>query len=240
MGELRVIDYSHEGVALRGELALPAGRGPHPGVLVMHDAHGLGRQVRERAQRLAQAGYAALASDMYGGGRRFDDPRDCAPLITELHASAALLRGRAQAGLQALLHGADVDPARVGAIGFCFGGQCVLELARSGAALGAVVSFHGLLQTQAPARAGEVKAKVMALCGAKDPYAPAADIAAFQAEMTEAGADWQTTLYGEAFHAFTDPEAGSFPVPGVRYDPLVDRLSWSQATALLEAAVQAA
>jgi len=239
MSELQVWEYAHEGVTLRGEIAAPPGPGPHPGVLVMHDAHGFGEQVRERARRLAQAGYAALATDMYGAGRRFDDPRDAGPLFAELHASPDLLRGRILAGLEALSGAPGVDRTRIGAIGFCFGGQCVLELARSGADVRGVVSFHGLLTTQRPARAGEVKAKVMALCGAKDPYAPADDIAGFQAEMTAAGADWQATVYGEAWHAFTDPAADTFPVPGVRYDALVDKLSWAQATAFLDAVVRA-
>jgi dienelactone hydrolase len=238
MGETKVWEYEHEGVALRGELALPAGPGPHPGVLVMHDAHGFGRQTRERAQRLAEAGYVALATDMYGGGQRFDDPKDAAPLFVDIQSSPERLRGRVHAGLEALLRAPGVDASRIGAIGFCFGGLCVLELARSGADVRGVVSFHGLLRTQRPAQAGQVKAKVVALCGGKDPYAPAEDIAAFQAEMIEAGVDWQATVYGEAWHAFTDPEADTFPVPGVRYDALVDRLSWAQTTAFLDAVVR--
>jgi dienelactone hydrolase len=116
--------------------------------------------------------------------------------------------------------------------------MCVLELARSGAAVRAVVSFHGLLTTQQPARPGEVNAKVMALCGGKDPYGPPEHTAAFQAEMAAAGVDWQTTVYGEAWHAWTDPAADTFPVPGVRYDRFVDRLSWAQATTFLDAVVR--
>lgn len=238
MPELVSVEYAHAGVALKGQLALPGGPGPHPGVLVMHDAHGLGELVRVRAQRLAEAGYVALATDMYGGGRHFENPADCGPLFSEMQADADLLRGRVMAGLATLRARPEVDTGRLGAIGFCFGGQCVIELARSGADLRGVVSFHGLLTTQRPAKPGEVQAKVMALCGAKDPYAPAEHIAGFQAEMTAAGADWQTTVYGEAWHAFTDPGAERMSVPGVRYDPLVDRLSWAQATAFLDAVVR--
>jgi dienelactone hydrolase len=238
VAELRSLEYAHAGLVLKGELALPSGPGPHPGVLVMHDAHGLGELVRVRARRLAEAGYVAFATDMYGAGRHFADPKDCGPLFAEMQASPDLLRGRALAGLEVLRARPEVDVGRLGAIGFCFGGQCVIELARSGADLRAVVSFHGLLTTQRPARAGEVQAKVMALCGGKDPYAPAEHIEGFQAEMTAAGADWQTTVYGEAWHAFTDPNADKMPVPGVRYDPLVDKLSWAQATALLDAVVR--
>jgi len=131
-----------------------------------------------------------------------------------------------------------VDAARVGGVGFCFGGQCVLELARSGAPASAVVSFHGLLHTSQPARAGEVKAKVLVLTGARDPYVPAEAVAALQREFSEAGADWQLTVYGEGWHAFTDPNPKKAEVPGVRYDPVLDRLSWAQATAFLAATLQ--
>lgn len=237
MGGLGAFDYAHEGLALRGELATPAGPGPHPAVLVMHDAHGLGAVVRERAVRLADAGYVALATDMYGGGRLFTTAEDAGAPFLELQENPALLRGRALAGLAAMAALPQVDAARIGAIGFCFGGQCVLELARSGAEVRAVVSFHGLLKTRLPAQPGAVKAKLLVLTGAKDPYAPLEDVAGLQAEMIAAGADWQVTTYGEAWHAFTDPLAETKGVPGVRYDPLVDKLSWTQATAFLEAVV---
>jgi dienelactone hydrolase len=238
MAELGAFEYRHEDVVLKGALALPAGPGPHPGVLVMHSAHGLGEQVRERALRLAAAGYAALATDMYGEGRYFDDPKGCGPLFAALQAEPQRLRGRVLAGFEALRGLAQVDPARIGAIGFCFGGQCVLELARSGADVKGVVSFHGLLKSELPARPAAVKAKMLALTGAKDPYAPLGDVAAFQAEMTAAGADWQLTVYGDGWHSFTDPDAAKHQTPGARYDPLIDRLSWAQATAFLEATVR--
>lgn len=235
MGGLSTFDYAHEGVTLRGELATPAGPGPHPALLVMHDAHGLGAVVRERAQRLAEAGYVALATDMYGDGKLFTKSEDAGGPFMELQESPALLRGRVLAALEALRALPQVDAGRIGAIGFCFGGQCVLELARSGAEVRAVVSFHGLLKTRQPAEAGAVKAKVLVLTGAKDPYAPLEDVAGFQDEMIAAGADWQLTTYGEAWHAFTDPLTETKGVPGVRYDPLVDKLSWAQATAFLQA-----
>lgn len=238
MGELQPFEYRHGDVVLQGALALPDGPGPHPGVLVMHNAYGLGEQPRERALRLAKAGYVALATDMYGGGRFFDGPEAVAPEITPLMTDPALLRDRVLAGFEAFRALPQVDTRRVGAVGFCFGGMCVLELARSGADVRGVVSFHGLLKTALPAKAGEVKAKVLALTGAKDPYAPAEDVAALQAELTAAGADWQVTVYGEGWHAFSDTNAGRHDTPGVRYDPLIDQLSWAQATAFLEAVVR--
>lgn len=238
MGELRALDYEHEGVVLKGELALPAGPGPHPGLLVMHDAHGLNDLVRRRALTLAEMGYAALATDMYGGGKLFTGQTEVGPSFQALQDDPQLLRGRVLAAFEALRAHPQVDPTRAGAIGFCFGGQCVLELARSGADARAVISFHGLLHTAQPARAGEVKAKVLVLTGARDPYVPAAAVEALQRELAAAGADWQLTVYGDGWHAFTDPNPKKAEVPGVRYDPLLDRLSWAQASAFLDAALR--
>jgi dienelactone hydrolase len=235
MTDLQPLKYRHDGLLLQGQLAIPKGPGPHPAVLVMHEARGLGPHVRRRAAMLAEAGYLALASDMYGSGRYFEDPQEAAEPFMAMQKNPALLRARALAAFEALRAHPHADSARLAAIGFCFGGQCVLELARSGADARAVVSFHGILATQAPAQPQGVRAKVLAIAGAKDPYAPLSDVAAFQAEMTAAAADWQLTLYGEGSHAFTDPIAGGLDVPGVRYDPFLDRLSWAQATAFLGA-----
>jgi len=238
MTELRSFEYRHEGVVLNGQLAMPPGPGPHPGVLVMHDLLGQNELVRQRARELAAAGYAALATDMYGGARRFS-VAEVQEVTAPLRADPARLRARVVAGFEAFRELPEVDASRIGAIGYCFGGQCVLELARSGAEARAVVSFHGLLKTDLPARPGEVKAKALVLAGALDPYAPPEDVRAFQAEMSAAGVDWHLTLYGEGWHAFTEEDARDIAeVPGVRYDPLLDRLSWAQATAFLDAVVR--
>jgi dienelactone hydrolase len=238
MGELSAFEHRHKDVVMKGALALPEGPGPHPAVLVMHSAHGLGPHAQERALRMAEAGYVALATDMYGEGRYFPNPADSAQFFAALQADPELLRARVVAAYEALRDLPQVDAGRVGALGFCFGGQCVLELARSGADVRGVVSFHGLLRTGLPARPGEVRSKVLVLAGAKDPYAPADDIAGFQGEMDAAGADWQLTVYGEGWHAFTDPDAALHDTPGVRYDPLIDRLSWAQSMAFLDAVVK--
>ena len=239
MSDLHSIEYGHDGVALRGELATPTGPGPHPAVLVMHDARGLGALVRRRARDLAAAGYVALATDMYGGGKRFENALEAGELFAALQKEPERLRDRVLASFEALKVQPQVDGRRIGAIGFCFGGQCVLELARSGADAAAVVSFHGLLTTRFPAKRGAVKAKVLALTGAHDPYAPLEDVEAFRKEMAAAGADWHLTIYGEGWHAFTDPSAAEMTnVPGVRHDPLLETLSWVQATAFLDALVR--
>jgi dienelactone hydrolase len=238
MSDLRAIEYEQDGVTLRGELAVPAGPGPHPGLLVMHDAHGLGSHVRQRCRELAASGYVAFASDMYGGGQRFANARDAGKLFAALQDKPEQLRERVLAGFKVLKAQPQTDTGRIGALGYCFGGQCVLELARSGADVRAVVSFHGLLRAKIPAEPGVVKSKVLALTGMLDPYAPAADVETFQKEMTAAGVDWQLTVYGQGWHAFTDPAAAEMSnVPGVKYDPLLSKLSWDQARSFLDALV---
>jgi dienelactone hydrolase len=235
---LQPIDYRHGEVALQGQLALPAGEGPHPGVLVMYDARGLGEGVKSRARRLAELGYVAFCTDMYGDGIFFEHALDCGPVMFALHEAPELMRERVLLGFEVLKARPEVNTARIGAFGYCFGGQCVLELARSGADVKSVVSFHGsLLTTKIPARLGEVKAKILTITGALDPYAPEADVEALRQEMTAAGAAWQITVYGEGYHAFTNAEAEAemSVVPGVRYDPLLDKLSWAQGVEMLEA-----
>jgi dienelactone hydrolase len=149
------------------------------------------------------------------------------------------LRGRALAGLEALKARPEVDGARIGAIGFCFGGQCVLEVARSGADVKSVVSFHGLLTTDLPAKPGAVKAKVLVLTGARDPWAPWEHVERLREELVAAGADWQITLYGEGYHAFTDSHAAELAdIPGLRYDSLLDKLSWNSALAMLDSTLR--
>ena len=239
MTELRTIEYEHDGVTLRGELALPTGAGPHPGLLVMHDARGLGSLVRRRSRELAAQGYVAFATDMYGGGRLFENARESGELLKALHEKPQRLRERVLAGFEVLKAQSQSDASRIGALGFCFGGQCVLELARSGADVKAVVSFHGLLGTRMPAEPGVVKAKVLALTGMQDPYAPAAAVEAFQKEMAAASVDFHLTVYGQGYHAFSDPEAVQMTnIPGIRYDSLLEKLSWSQATAFIEATLR--
>ena len=229
--------YDHDGVMLTGRIARPDGAGPRPGVLVMHSALGPADQIERRARDLAALGYVALAADMYGGGPA-GPALDYTALFMALQDDPGKLRARVVATLAALAALPEVDAGRMGAIGFCFGGQCVLELARSGADIRAAVSFHGLLRTAAPAATGAVRARVLVITGAKDPYAPGEDAATFREEMTAAGADWQLTMYGEGFHAFTAPDIGQHGVPGTRYDPLLDRLSWAQATAFLAATLE--
>ena len=239
MIELRNVDYQHGDDALRGQIALPAGPGPHPAVLVMHESRGLGELVRRRARMLAELGYVALASDMYGRGVDYRNEENTGSRMLTLNKEPERLRGRALAGLEALKARPEVDGARIGAIGFCFGGQCVLEVARSGADVKSVVSFHGLLTTDLPAKPGAVKAKVLVLTGARDPWAPWEHVERLREELVAAGADWQITLYGEGYHAFTDSHAAELAdIPGLRYDSLLDKLSWNSALAMLDSTLR--
>lgn len=203
-----------------------ASSGPRPGVLVIPDWMGLGDFARKKAEQLAALGYVALAADMYGGGQVARDAQEASALAGALKADRKELRARVNAAFAALRSRKFVDPRRTAAIGFCFGGTTVLELARSGAPVTGVVSFHGGLTTPMPAEAKTIKAKVLVLHGADDPSAPPADVEAFEQEMRAAGADWQLIAYGGAVHAFTIPTAGTDKSKGAAYDEKAARRSW--------------
>jgi dienelactone hydrolase len=238
MAEFIEVPLQHEGAALRGLMLTPAGAGPHPAVLVMNNAMGQGEQVRARARRLAALGYVALATDMYGGGAHFTDGQAAGELFAPLVGNPSRLRGRVVAWLETLRARPEVDAGRLAAIGFCFGGQCVLELARSGADLKAVVSYHGLLETAAPAEPGAVKAKVVVYTGRHDPFVPAPHVQGLREEMSRAGAHWQITEFGDAGHGFTDPDSAALGLAGVEYNALADQVSWAGTLALLDAVLR--
>ncbi|HEV7441941.1 MAG TPA: dienelactone hydrolase family protein, partial [Steroidobacteraceae bacterium] len=230
--------FDHDGVELVGQMAVPEKPGPHPAVMVMHTALGLGEMMRERVRRLAQLGYVAVATDMYGGGVDYrTDPKSGGTAMMDLLKPPERLRARAAAWYEQLKARPEVDAQSVAAIGFCFGGQCVLELARSGADVKAVVSYHGLLSTSMPAVPGAVHGQVAVYTGAKDPYAPAEHVTALQEEMTAAGAHFHITVFSEACHAFTDPNARAMGLDGIAYDRIADRVSWAGTLALLEATI---
>jgi dienelactone hydrolase len=202
-------------------------------VLVVHTAFGLGEHMRGVIRSLAAEGYVALAVDMFGEGAYSEDTAVVAELVKPVWGNAARLRARMGAWLAVLRGRNEVIADHIAAIGYCFGGQCVLEFARGGADVRAVVSYHGILSTNAPAQRGAVRAHVSVYTGALDPHAPAADVAALRAELTAAEADWQITEFGSAYHAFTDPEAAS-PQTGRAYDPLAHQLSWAGTLALFD------
>jgi dienelactone hydrolase len=225
---LTPVDYAHDGTALRGYLALPAGDGPRPGVLVVHEWWGCNDYAQRRARELAEAGYAAFALDMYGAGKTTQDTQQAGAWSGQFRTDPALGLARARAGLQRLAQAPGVDPRRLAAIGFCFGGTVVLELARAGEDLRAVASFHGSLKTTAKVEPGAIKARILVLHGGSDPMVPPAEVAGFFTEMIAAKADWRMDTYGRALHAFTNPAArqlaGKLPVD---YDPEAERASFA-------------
>jgi dienelactone hydrolase len=170
---------------------------------------------------------------MFGEGAYSEDTTVVAELVKPLWGNASRLRERMGAWLALLQARDDVLAERIAAIGYCFGGQCVLEFARGGADICAVVSYHGILTTSAPAKRGVVHAHIAVYTGARDPHAPRSDVDALKQELAAAGADWQITEFGSAGHAFTDPEAAS-PQTGRAYDPLAHHLSWAGTLALFD------
>ncbi len=223
----KVVTYEHDGVALEGYLAWDdALAGPRPGVLVVHQWLGLGDNERRRADLLAELGYVALAADVYGRGVRPRDTAEAREQAGKYYGDRPLFRGRLAAGLAELKRQPLVDAARTAAVGYCFGGGGVLELARSGADLAGVVSFHGSLDTTLPAAAGGVRAKVLVCHGAVDPYVKPEAVQGFLAEMEAAGVDYQLVMYAGAVHAFTQRDAGDDPSRGAAYDAEADRRSW--------------
>jgi dienelactone hydrolase len=222
------VEYRDGDVTLRGVSAVDhTVPGKRPGVLVVHEAWGLGDHAIERTKMLAHIGYVALAADMYGDRRQATDLPMAMELIGDMRSDPSKLRKRAGAAIDALRAHPLVDPSRIAAIGFCFGGTTVLELARGGADLRGVVSFHGGLQTVAPAQAGAVHAKVLVCTGADDPMIPPPQVTAFEEEMRNAGADWQVIAYGGTQHSFTNPHAGKVvALPGVVYNKVSDQRSW--------------
>jgi dienelactone hydrolase len=229
------IEYQDGGVTLRGFVAFDD-QSPHkrPGILVMPEAFGLGVHAKERAERLAALGYVALAGDPYGNGLEVKDLQEAIKHASALREDPAKFRQRARVALDKLATLPQVDASRLAAIGYCMGGTFSLELARDGAPLKGVVSFHGGLETQRPAGVGQIKAKVLVCTGADDPFVPAAQVNAFAEEMTKAGADWQVISYGGTVHSFTNPDAASVGMAGIAFHKLSDERSWKAMKAFFD------
>jgi dienelactone hydrolase len=200
---------------------------PRPGILVCHEGGGLNEHARERARMLADLGYVAFALDMFG--EAFASREHGIAVITALMNSPDVLRRHAGAALEWLKSHPNVNPSRTAAIGFCFGGLVALELARSGADLCCVVSFHGGLQSIAPHDGTRVSGSVLVCTGADDPFVGPEQRAAFEAEMTAGGVDWQMIVYGGARHGFTNKGIDPAKSPGSAYHRAADERSWRDA-----------
>ncbi len=199
--------------------------GKRPGVLIVHQWKGLGNYEKKRAEMLAKLGYNVFAADIYGKGIRPATPKEAGGLAGKYKADRALLRERVKAGLDALRKSELTDAKKVAAIGYCFGGTTVLELARSGADVAGVVSFHGGLSTPNPADAKNIKGKVLVLHGADDPNVRP-EVPGFEEEMRSAKVDWQLVSYGNAVHSFSDWNAGTDNSKGAAYNEKADKRSW--------------
>jgi dienelactone hydrolase len=224
----QTVTYTDAGTTLKGFLAYDDKQtGKRPGILVMPEAFGLGKNAKARAQRLAdELGYVALGGDPFGDGREFTDLQEAIKVAGALMADPAKFRARARAGIDKLASLPQVDSSRLAAIGYCMGGTFALELARDGAPLRGVVSFHGGLQTQRPAAPGQIKAKVLVCHGSDDPMIQTPQVNAFIDEMTKAQADWQLISYGNTVHSFTNPDADGTMMPGIKFNAQSDARSW--------------
>jgi len=224
--QTRTIDYQQGGQTLEGFLAYDDSlSGKRPGVLVVHQWLGLTGYEKHRAEMLAKLGYVAFCADIYGVDKRPKNVSEAGAIATKFKTDRTLLRVHVNAGLDVLRQQPNVDAQKLAAIGYCFGGTTVIELARSGADIGGVVSFHGGLDSPTPADGKNIKCKVLALAGADDPFQNPNDLAAFESEMRNAGVDWQIAFYGGAVHAFTQPNPG-FVNAGAKYNEKADKRSW--------------
>jgi dienelactone hydrolase len=209
-----------------------------PGVLVVHEWWGLNDYARMRARMLAKLGYVALALDMYGEGKQVTHPDEATKFSSEIMKHFETGKARFMAALDFLKSQPNVDPNRIAAVGYCFGGGVVLNMARQGVDLKAVVSFHGGLTAVRPARPGEVKAKILVLNGAADKFTTTEQICAFKKEMTDAGADFRFINYPGAMHSFTNPASTAlgkkFNLP-LAYNAAADKKSWAEMSKFLRA-----
>ncbi|HEX9638721.1 MAG TPA: dienelactone hydrolase family protein [Acidobacteriota bacterium] len=232
--QTREVEYRHGETALQGLIAWDdATEGKRPGVLVVHEWWGHNRHARNQAQRLARAGYVGFALDMYGQGKLATHPKDAQAFVAEVMRDPETIPARFNLALELLKQDPRVDPDRIAAIGYCFGGSVVLGMARRGADLDAVISFHGALATPQPAPAGQVRARVLSLTGADDPMIPPEQVEAFKQEMQAAGADFEVVTYPGAKHSFTNPDAGTMGMDALAYDAEADRKSWAAMLELL-------
>lgn len=230
------LHYEADGCAMHGQYFVDRSiSGKRPGVLVFPEAFGLGQHALGRARRLAGLGYAVLACDLHGEGVEHKDLPTVMQLLARLQADSERPRARAQGGLEALLTRAEVDPTRLAAIGYCFGGTMAFELARSGADIQAAVGFHSGLATAHPDDARNIRCKMLACIGADDPSVGPDQRASFEQEMRAAKVDWQIHVYGGVVHSFTNPESDALGSPEfARYDKNADNRSWSSMISIFD------
>jgi dienelactone hydrolase len=223
----KAVEYRDGEAVLEGYLAYDDTiQGKRPGILVVHEWKGLNDYAKGRAEQLAQLGYVGFAIDMYGKGIYAKDHEEAGKLSGIYRNDRNLMRQRAKAAYDVLKNNPLVDPDKIAAIGYCFGGTTVLEMARAGFDLAGVVSFHGALDTPMLAQPEVIRAKVLVMHGADDSFVGAEKVTAFQTEMRQANADWEVVIFGDAVHSFTVPEAGDDKSKGAAYNERADKRSW--------------
>lgn len=229
---LAPVAYAVGARGFQGFIADGSGGRKAPGVLVAHEGPGLNAHIKERTQRIAALGYVAFAIDLYGVA---DPPiEEARGYVTMLRNDLDELRGRMVAALNVLTSRENVDAARIAGVGFCFGGNAVLELARSGAEIAGAIGFHAGLDTLRPDDARNIKAPVLVCLGADDPIVTEEKRRLFSEEMTKGGVDWRMELYGGVGHSFTNPGIDAWKFPGFSYSASADHRSWATMRAFLD------
>lgn len=233
--QTKTITYRDGDLECRGYLAFDDSlKTPRPGVLVVHEWWGLDDYARRRTRELAELGYVAFAADMYGAGKTVNHPRDAGEMAGTVRANITSWRARAQAALNVLKSQPECDASRISAMGYCFGGSTVLQLAYSGADLKSVATFHAALPAASPAEAKAIQGQLLICNGADDTFIPAAAIEAFRKELDAAGTSYEFVSYPKAVHSFTVPDSGKHKIPGMEYQAAADKDSWAKLKDLLE------
>ncbi len=223
----QTIEYKQADTTLEGYLAYDdSASDKRPAVIVIHEWKGLDDYAKMRAEKLAHLGYVAFAADIYGKGVRPESHKEAGEISGAYKKDRNLVRERAKAAYEYVKGYELVDPERIAAMGYCFGGMAVLEMARARMDLKGVITFHGALDTPTPAKKGDIKSKILIFHGAQDPFVTMEDVSKFQQEMTQANADWQLVIFGGAVHRFTVPEAGDDSSKGFAYNKAADERSW--------------
>jgi dienelactone hydrolase len=225
----RTVPYQYEGKTYQGYLAYDdANKGPRPGVLVVHEWWGLNDYAKSRTRQLAELGYVAFAPDMYGDGKTTSDPKEAQALSSAVSSQPGQFAALSNAGLDVLRKQPQVDGERLAAIGFCFGGTAVLQLAYSGVPLKAVVTFHAGLVVPDATQAAAIRTPIVILHGDEDPFNKPETVDGVRKALDAAKVDWYLVSYGNAVHAFSDPASDSYKIPGIAYNEKAARRSWDE------------
>jgi dienelactone hydrolase len=232
------VKYTQGAVTMEGYIAADGAAKKHPGILIVHDWMGISDFTKKKAEQLAGEGYVAMAADIYGVGSRPKNDEEASKLAAFYKNDRKLFQARVRAAYDELVKRPDVDPAKIVVMGYCFGGTAALELARSGAPLAGVATFHGGLSNPTPENAKNIKAPVLSMHGAEDPYVQPQEVAAYKEEMKKANVKLDFKVYPGAVHAFAVPTAGNDKSKGAAYNEKADKASWQDFEKFLKTVVK--